>query len=189
MSLRSEIHPRRKILVAVTIGESSNSGRCSLAPHFAIVSFLKAQRIKKHSAHTADVQGPCLERPLDNIRDPREGLVHPCTVVSVVHIVGRAITPTENDQLYLRYSRWDNTIVMSDETSSRAENSGTPSDQKTTDKRISRYQSARFHPPLANMWPQMPWKSVPNHRLWQHTYGDILAADILRGCSSTSCKT
>lgn len=39
----------------------------------------------------------------------RHGLVNPYPFVSSVHVVGRAITPAEDEQLYLRYSRWDNT--------------------------------------------------------------------------------
>lgn len=38
----------------------------------------------------------------------REGLVTAYPFVSAVHIVGRAVTPSEDEELYLRYSRWDN---------------------------------------------------------------------------------
>ena len=38
MSLDSEVHPRRKILVVVTVGGSTNSGRYSIPPHFAVIT-------------------------------------------------------------------------------------------------------------------------------------------------------
>ena len=110
----------------------------------------------------------------------RQGLVDPHPFVSAVHIVGRAITPAEDEQLYLRYSRWDNTTQHGrrdfikgkkffdsfwPETFQglkRIIDTNRP-DFIFADYQVEAAKDIAFERciPLASMWPQMPWLLVP----------------------------
>lgn len=112
--------------------------------------------------------------------EKRQGLVNSYPFVSAVHIVGRAITPAEDDQLYLRYSRWDNTTQHGrrdfikgkkffdsfwPETYQglkRIVDTSRP-DFIFADYQVEAAKDIAFEHciPLANMWPQMPWLLVP----------------------------
>ncbi|KAK3354413.1 hypothetical protein B0H65DRAFT_504503 [Neurospora tetraspora] len=80
-------HPPRKILVVVTVGGSTNS-----APILEICRILAA---RGHAIEFATLEG-------------RADLVAAYPFVSTVHLVGRAVTPDEDRQLYDKFSRWDN---------------------------------------------------------------------------------
>lgn len=110
----------------------------------------------------------------------REALAKPYPFVSKVHIIGRAITAQEDEELYIKLSRWDNTSV-----SGRA---GYWSCKKFYDsfwaetyrelKKLldvsppdfifSDFQAEapkdvaiEYSISLAEMWPQMPWLMAP----------------------------
>lgn len=112
--------------------------------------------------------------------EKRQELVNPYPFVSAVHIVGRAITPAEDDQLYLRYSRWDNTTQHGRRDFIKGKkffDSFWPEtyqglkriiDTNRPDFIFADYQveaakhiAFEYCIPLANMWPQMPWLLVP----------------------------
>ena len=110
----------------------------------------------------------------------RQALVHPYPFISAVHIVGRAITPAEDDELYLRYSRWDNTTQHGRRDFIKGKkffdsfwpetyrglkhivNTNRP-DFIFADYQVEAAKDIAFEHciPLANMWPQMPWLLVP----------------------------
>lgn len=110
----------------------------------------------------------------------REALANPYPFVSKIHIIGRAITAQEDEGLYLKFSRWDNTSV-----SARAEYWSCKKfydsfwtetyrelkkllDVSPPDFIFSDFQAEapkdvaiEYSIPLAEMWPQMPWLMAP----------------------------
>lgn len=106
--------------------------------------------------------------------------MNPYPFVSSVHVVGRAITPAEDEQLYLRYSRWDNTTQHGRRDFIKGKkffDSFWPETYRGL-KRVlvtnrpdfifADYQveaakdvASEYCIPLATMWPQMPWLLVP----------------------------
>ncbi|EGZ78062.1 UDP-Glycosyltransferase/glycogen phosphorylase, partial [Neurospora tetrasperma FGSC 2509] len=80
-------HPPRRILVVVTVGGSTNS-----APILEICRTLAA---RGHVIEFTTLEG-------------RADLFAAYPFVSTVHLVGRAVTPSEDRQLYDKFSRWDN---------------------------------------------------------------------------------
>ncbi|RMZ75535.1 hypothetical protein DV738_g5437, partial [Chaetothyriales sp. CBS 135597] len=79
-------HPKKKILAVVTVGGSTN-----VAPILTICALL-AQR--GHTIELATLQG-------------RQHLAVPYPFISDIHILGRAITASEEKQLYSRLNEWN----------------------------------------------------------------------------------
>ncbi|KAF3797970.1 putative UDP-glucose flavonoid 3-O-glucosyltransferase 3 [Colletotrichum gloeosporioides] len=99
----SPLLPARKVLVVVTAGGSTNSGTpngylifsrliCFVftAPMFEVCKYLHE---RGHTIEFATFAG-------------REGYTNPYPFISDVHVVGRAITPEEEDKLYILLSEW-----------------------------------------------------------------------------------
>ncbi|KAK9596534.1 hypothetical protein V6Z92_003006 [Aspergillus fumigatus] len=154
-----EVHPARKILVVVTVGGSTNS-----APILEICRIL-AER--GHTVEFATLQG-------------REHFVDQFPFVSAVHIVGRAITAIEDEELYVRLSRWDNRSYRGRRDYLQCKKFYDSFWPKTyrglrhvvqtsrPDFIFADYQldAARDVAkecclPLATLWPQMPWLLAP----------------------------
>ena len=110
----------------------------------------------------------------------REHLVRDYPFVSKVHVVGRAITSAEEEELYILFSRWN----FSTATGKRDFINGKKFydgfwpetylnlkrvvDENCPDFIFADYQveaakdvASEFLIPLATMWPQMPWLMVP----------------------------
>ncbi|OTB06092.1 glycosyltransferase family 1 protein [Hypoxylon sp. CI-4A] len=153
------IHPSRKILVVVTVGGSTNS-----APIFEVCQILAD---RGHVIEFATLSG-------------REHYARPYPFVSKVHIIGRAITAEEDEQLYLKLGNWDNTSVASRSgywsckkfyDSFWSENyrglkqlvDGSPPDFIFSDYQTEAPKdvATEYSIPLAEMWPQMPWLMAP----------------------------
>ncbi|KAH2904920.1 hypothetical protein KXW25_008465, partial [Aspergillus fumigatus] len=147
------------ILVVVTVGGSTNS-----APILEICRIL-AER--GHTVEFATLQG-------------REHFVDQFPFVSAVHIVGRAITAIEDEELYVRLSRWDNRSYRGRRDYLQCKkfyNSFWPETYRglrhvvqtsRPDFIFADYQldAARDGAkecclPLATLWPQMPWLLAP----------------------------
>ncbi|KZF22094.1 glycosyltransferase family 1 protein [Xylona heveae TC161] len=159
MTSEFEVHPPRKILVVVTVGGSTNS-----AP------ILEICRILAERGHTIDFATLAA----------REGLVKPYPFVSAVHIVGRAITAPEDEQLYMRLSQWDNRSYRGRKDYLQCKkfyDSFWPETYRglkhvvlTTKPNFifadyqldaARDVATECCIPLAMLWPQMPWLLAP----------------------------
>ncbi|KAJ5595532.1 uncharacterized protein N7459_001740 [Penicillium hispanicum] len=159
MKTEFEVHPARKILVVVTVGGSTNS-----APILEICQIL-AER--GHIVEFATLKG-------------REHFVDPYPFVSAVHIIGRAITAIEDEELYVRLSRWDNRSYRGRRDYLQCKkfyDSFWPETYRglrhvvqtsRPDFLFADYQldaardvAKEYCIPLATLWPQMPWLLAP----------------------------
>ncbi|KAA8905056.1 putative UDP-glucoronosyl and UDP-glucosyl transferase family protein [Sphaerosporella brunnea] len=156
-NVRQDVHPQRKILVIVTVGGSTNS-----AP---ILEICKILHSRGHSIEFATLA-------------ERENLVKPYPFVSAIHTVGRPITKAEEEEFYLRACRWSFSNGQADMMKTKkffdsfwtstyhglkrvvAE---TRPDFIFADYQVdaARDVMAECNLPLATMWPQMPWRMLP----------------------------
>ncbi|KAI8159382.1 UDP-glucuronosyltransferase 2A3 [Colletotrichum sp. SAR 10_71] len=150
--------PPRKILVVVTAGGSTNS-----APMFEVCKYLHE---RGHTIEFATFAG-------------REGYANPYPFVSAVHVVGRAITPEEEDRLYILFSEWswsgnglrnwiegkkffDAFWSETYENLKRVVETTRP-DLLFADFHVdaARDMQREYNLPLATMWPQWPYFMCP----------------------------
>ncbi|KAF5510144.1 UDP-glucuronosyltransferase 2A3 [Colletotrichum siamense] len=150
--------PPRKILVVVTAGGSTNS-----APMFEVCKYLHE---RGHTIEFATFAG-------------REGYANPYPFVSAVHVVGRAITPEEEDRLYILFSEWswsgnglrnwiegkkffDAFWSETYENLKRVVETTRP-DFLFADFHVdaARDMQREYNLPLATMWPQWPYFMCP----------------------------
>ncbi|KAI8287921.1 udp-glucosyl transferase family protein [Colletotrichum sp. SAR11_57] len=150
--------PPRKILVVVTAGGSTNS-----APMFEVCKYLHE---RGHTIEFATFAG-------------REGYANPYPFVSAVHVIGRAITPEEEDKLYILFSEWswsgnglrhwiegkkffDAFWSETYENLKRVVETTRP-DFLFADFHVdaARDMQREYNLPLATMWPQWPYFMCP----------------------------
>ncbi|KAF9870956.1 udp-glucosyl transferase family protein [Colletotrichum karsti] len=152
------ILPPRKILVVVTAGGSTNS-----APMFEVCHYLHQ---RGHTIEFATFAG-------------REAYANSYPFVSATHVVGRAITPEEEDKLYVQFSEWswsgkglrnwiEGKKFFDSFWSETYDNlklviESTQPDFLFADFHVdaARDMQREYNLPLATMWPQWPYFMCP----------------------------